>query len=99
MTNWLEDFKNTKILVKSVLRDNEKARGDDKELVLAVWEKQGFKLTNSQKTLYRKLVAPETITRARRQIQETGLYRPKSNVYQQRQILEETVRKNINERA
>lgn len=97
MTTWLNDFKTAKKLIQSVLRDNEKTRGDDKELILTVWEKQGLKLDESQKALFKKVLPPETITRARRKIQETGLFKPRTVVYEQRQILEKEVRSGIND--
>ena len=95
MSNWLKDFKTAKTLVISVLRDNKRARSDDRELYVAVWEKQGLNLTVSQKTLFKKLLSAETIGRARRQVQETGLYRPPKEAYNQRQLLEEEVRNEI----
>lgn len=99
MSKWTNDFKTAKNLVESILRDNEKTRGDEKELCLVIWEKQGLKLTSSQKTLFKnkKILSAETIGRARRQIQEMGLYRPSQEKYKQRHLLEKDIRSNIRE--
>ena len=93
--DWFTDFNNSKKIVKSVLRDCIPARGNDKILLLEVWERQGLKLTDGQKSLFKKLIPPETITRARRQIQERRLYRPAKEIYEQRQLLEGEIRNNI----
>jgi len=88
----LQDYKNAETLVKSVLRDIPDTRGDDTELIMATWEKQGLKLTPEQKSMIRKCHSPETITRARRKIQEMGIYLPSRIVIQQRTLLEKTFR-------
>lgn len=85
-------YRNNEDLIKSVLRDNIEARGNDIELIVSVWEKQGLKLTPEQRHYMKKCLSTETITRVRRKIQEYGLYRPSVEIQHQRSFLEEQTR-------
>ncbi len=91
----IRDYKDSESFVKSILAEKPETRGDDWELLMAVWEKQGLKLTDDQKKMLRKCHPAETITRARRATQATGLYRPDRNVFEQRSLLEEGFRKHF----
>ena len=93
MNSWLDDFKNAESVVKAVLTDNPETRADDRKLIIKVWEVQGLKLEPEQKSMSMRILPVETITRARRKIQENGLYRPIKEVYDQRQLLDENVSK------
>jgi hypothetical protein len=95
MNYFLHSLKTTEKLVFSILKNTEKTRGDDHELLLEVWEMQGLHLTDEQKKMFRLCIPAETITRARRAIQEMGFYRPSQQVYQERMNLSEDTRKNI----
>jgi hypothetical protein len=92
--NW-QKYKSTEDLVKNILKDKPKTRGDDIELILTVWEYQGLNLTESQKAIIRKCHSSEAITRARRRIQQSGLFMPNNNIVQQRSFLQDTFRKNF----
>lgn len=93
--SYADHFKASEKFIALILKDNEKAREDDRELILAVWEKQGLRLTEQQKYMFRKVMSPETIRRSRQKIQEFGFYRPDPAKYEQRQLLAEDTRRNI----
>jgi len=69
------NIKNLKDLVWSVLKENPNTRDDDKILIMEVWKAQGLKLSDDQLAMFFKVAFPETITRLRREIQESGLFR------------------------
>lgn len=89
-----QSFKNAEEITRSVLATNVESRGNDVELVLSVWEKQGLKLTDDQKKIAKMCYSPESITRARRKIQEVGLYRPSKEIQQKRMFMEDMYREN-----
>ena len=60
----------TEKLVQTILENNPETRKDDITLILAVWEKCGIKFSQSIKNKLRRACHPETITRARRKVQE-----------------------------
>jgi len=88
-------FRNSEALIKDILKDNPDTRGDDIELIIKVWERQGLVLTDGQKYLLRKVYSPETIRRTRQKIQEFGLYRPEDGKLNQRSFLDDEYRKNF----
>ena len=59
-------------LVKQVLEQNERSRSSDKELILAVWERQGLYLDEAQRSKFFQVAPAETIRRIRQKIQESG---------------------------
>jgi len=81
-------FKNAEQLVASVLKDCPETRENDKLLILKVWELQGLKFTNEQKTLFLSCFSPETIRRERQKIQEGGLFRPSRYKQAERSLFE-----------
>lgn len=93
--SWWDDYKTAEGLVKKILAEYPDTRGNDINLFVKVWEEQGLKLTEAQKHLFSLVCSPETISRSRRKIQESGLFRPIGDIYEGRQLLSEDVRKNI----
>lgn len=81
-------FHNAERLVIDVLSKSEDSRGNDLLLIFTVWERQGLKLTDDQKSHIQKCYNPETITRSRRKIQQVGLFKPSIEKQQQRSLLE-----------
>ena len=75
----LKEIQYIKELVRKVLKDNPETRNSDHKLLLKVWETQGLKLTDEQKYFFTKCATPESITRARREIQEAGYYKATNN--------------------
>jgi len=57
-------------LVEEVLATNHNARNSDKELISCILERYNFTMTGEQLAIWNKLPAFESITRARRKIQE-----------------------------
>ena len=95
MTTWMETFKKAQDVVEAVLRDSPETRSDDMKLIMAVWDNQGLHLDENQKHIFRMVLPSETITRARRKLQEVGKYRPNDEIYRQRHLLEIEVRNKI----
>lgn len=62
-------------LVWLILNQNKETRGSDKKLLLAVWEYQGFKLTDAQKRAFMQCLPAETVLKDKRLIQEKGFFR------------------------
>lgn len=55
--------------VENLLRSQPKLRNSDKELLLAVWEQEGFILSEYQKEVFiERCTTAESITRARRHL-------------------------------
>jgi hypothetical protein len=61
-------------LVEQILRDNEKTRNSDKLLLLEIWTRLGFELTDAQRSKFIDMPSSETIRRIRQKIQEGGKY-------------------------
>lgn len=73
----LKQFKDIDDLVFQVLRDQPETRDNRQKLCLAVWEKQGFVLTDQQKFFFLKCYNSESITRAARFWQnDKALFKP-----------------------
>jgi hypothetical protein len=64
----------TKERVENILKASALARNSDTELLLIYMQKSGMELSEKQKQVFRDMTAPESITRARRQLQEQGKY-------------------------
>lgn len=84
-------------LVENELKMSDRARGDDKYLMLRIWHRQGLVLTEEQRNTFlsKKIATPESITRARRKLQENGDLRPNEALYQARMDLEKQTRREI----
>ena len=95
MLSILTQIKNAESFVRMILKSNPETRGDDKKLILKVWEFQGLKLTPQQKIMFDKVMSPETIRRSRQKIQQIGFYRPIPEIYQARIDAGDNVRENI----
>jgi hypothetical protein len=79
--------------VEKILRDHPKSRDDDKILVLGYWkfiEKINMAGTEQEfmRDFMKKATTPESITRARRLIQEDGFYLPSEGTENARAIKE-----------
>ena len=71
-------------IVATILRENQKARNNDMDLIARVWYACGLKLTREQYLKLLEMPSAESITRERRKLQEQGLYRADPAVEQQR---------------
>lgn len=72
--------------VYKLLKDHQELRDDDKKLTWSVWALEGLAWNMMTKEAYLKATSAESITRARRKVQEEyPLLRGKT--YQDRQIL------------
>ena len=60
--------------VENILSVSHRARNDDKELLIIYMQKFGMELTDKQVELFKHMPSAESITRARRNIQEQGKY-------------------------
>lgn len=76
----IKDYNKIQDLVKVVLERDEKTRNSDKELLIAVWQLLGFYLSETQKQKFMSLPSVESITRARRKFQESGLYQASDKI-------------------
>lgn len=72
-------------LVEKVLRTNVQARNSDKELIKLVLHEK-FGTANLDNIPNEELPSFETITRARRKLQERGKYKAESEVEEQRDM-------------
>jgi len=90
-----EDILTVKDAVEEVLREDKRARNNDKWLIIQVLRKLGFKIYIDYKQLD-EMPSFESITRCRRKFQEQGLYLPDKDVREARRQEEEEMRK-INE--
>jgi hypothetical protein len=66
--------------VESILNHVPSARNSDKELLIVYMQKFGMDLTTEQITVFNSMPAFESITRARRIIQEQGRYQASKEV-------------------
>lgn len=60
--------------VEAILQVSRLARNSDKELLIIYMQKSGMNLTSQQVEIFKNMPSAETITRARRQLQEAGKY-------------------------
>lgn len=77
MTKLSEKFNKISDLVWHCLKEFPETRGDDKELMLRVWDMQGWRIPNKLRPFFiHKVASPESIRRCRQLIQAEGLYQP-----------------------
>lgn len=81
-----EAFKTTEQKVAYVLKHFPKTRGSDKELIRIAWDMEGFRIPKKLLNAFYLTTNPELLTRARRRVQETGLYRASSLKTAQRSL-------------
>jgi hypothetical protein len=82
--------------VEAILRKYEDARNDDKILQLLYWKLvDKIDFNNFPSEYVRKATPSESITRARRIIQEEGKYLPSDEVSEVRRNREMSMRRNI----
>ena len=83
----LEFIKNIIELVKQILGEKLETRDDDKKLMMEVWLKQGWRPSPETKEFWLRFCSPpESISRARREVQSSGLYCP---INRQGRLMEE----------
>ena len=70
--SFAEKQKKVTEIVKNCMISDEVCRNDDLWLIINVWRWQGIKIYVDYKKM-KQLITPESITRARRKIQETEL--------------------------
>ncbi len=89
--------KTTKSHVMQALKNFPNTRNHDKSLILKVWEQEGLILAPEikEKFLQGKISTPDSITRAKRDIQHDGLFRP--DAYDIRKAKESDIRTNYRE--
>lgn len=67
----LNEMNSIKVLVKSILQENQTTRDDDTLLLFKVWEAQGFKIPDEVASkIMSYAVKPESVRRLRQKIQE-----------------------------
>lgn len=83
--------------VEDILKAYPDTRGNDKLLILKVWEDYNLILTpyQRQKFMSKELPSTETIRRTRQKLQECGRYMPVKEVQVARQQLAEETRNTI----
>jgi len=84
--------------VEQILRHNDRARANDKYLMLKVWQLQGLPIQNIsfvEKFLSRSISSPESIRRMRQKFQEDGKYLPTAPVRNARRDRANAIRRNI----
>lgn len=86
---------NTFQIVEAILRDNERSRNSDKELEIDFFDWIGVGLTDKQKSIIRDAPSLETLTRARRKIQEQGKYLASEEVRKERKFKSFTMQQRI----
>lgn len=72
-------------LIRSILRDDLRARDSDKELIIQVLIRKGFNPTKRQIEILRDL-SFESIRRTRQKLQEAGEFLPSLKVAKQRKL-------------
>lgn len=82
--------------ILKILEDKPATRNSDTELMLETWASFGLYLSKEQAELLKSLPKLESITRARRTIQnDMGLYKASERVQKARMDKASTIRKNI----
>jgi hypothetical protein len=72
--------------VESILKHDRASRNSDTRLLIVYMQKSGMELTDKQIEVFKNLPAMETITRARRNLQEQGKYEADEAVQEARYI-------------
>lgn len=70
--------------VESILKASVDSRNSDTELLIIYMLKSGMELTPKQIKIFKEMPSMETITRARRQLQEQGKYEASEEVNEAR---------------
>lgn len=82
-------------IVEQSLVNNLEARNSDKILLLDVWDKLGFGLSESQRQRFMRMPSAETITRIRRKLQEKGEYPATKRIKETRELKSMIVQQNM----
>lgn len=81
--------------VEEVLRDSPATRNSDKLLLLEVWDKLGFGLSDGQRRKFMDMPSVESIRRVRQKVQESGKYQATNEVSRQRRIKSYIMQQNM----
>ena len=73
-------------IVENTLERYPETRSSDQLLLLAVWSRLGFALSESQRQKFLNMPSSETIRRIRQKIQEQGKYPASENVRKHRKF-------------
>lgn len=79
-------------LVEDELKVNQRSREDDRYLMLRIWYREGFRLTEEQRGVFMSVSSPESIRRTRQKLQENGDYLASKEVQEKRRELEQQTR-------
>lgn len=82
-------------IVEQSLANNLEARNSDKILLMDVWDKLGFGLSESQRQRFMRMPSAETITRIRRKLQEKGEYPATKKIKKTRELKSMVVQQNM----
>lgn len=74
---------------EQVLAENQLYRDNDIELILRVWELEGFVLTPEQRKKFRQVTFPDSITRKRRELRHEYPASPEVEAERMRREIEE----------
>jgi len=89
----IKELKPVSLIVEEILAENIDARNSDKAVILYFLERYGLRLTGEQKEAWNKCVAFESITSARRTIQnKLKKYPPNDFVVQMRKQREKAMK-------
>lgn len=87
--------------VERILSQYPETRGNDRLLILRVWETLGLGFSQSQRKLFlsARVPSPETIRRTRQKLQEAGKYRPdEGTVNQRKKLANETKNESVEDK-
>lgn len=88
-------IKNVLPQVDQILAYAPETRDSDKKLLLAYYAHMGLHLDPAQRAKFMELPSPDTITRARRKIQESGRFQPAKEIKDERAMREGEVRQEM----
>ncbi|MEO0289594.1 MAG: hypothetical protein ABIN00_08170 [candidate division WOR-3 bacterium] len=81
-----EKLKNAEQFVAYCLKNFPETRGDDRALMIKVWDLQGFRFPKKLIPFFYKVFSPETIQRCRQKIQSEGLFLPEKQKIAERSL-------------
>jgi hypothetical protein len=79
-------------IIKQALLEFPETRGNDKLLILKVWELQGLQFSPEQKSKFLNILSSETIRRTRQKLQQLGQYLPSKEIQKKRKELADIYR-------
>ena len=82
-------------IVEQTLTNKPGSRDSDKVLLMDVWDKLGFGLSETQRRRFMDMPSAETITRIRRKLQEQGKYPAANNIKKTRELKSMVIQQNM----